>query len=144
MLRIAQQRGGGGYYHYYYASCSLSHPLSQLATRAGRGRRTTMTTREEEGVVPPLPLPRWELCVGDVVAVHCDESTPPEKSGGSWIPYRVPWSHCQVLSIYREVSGDEGGDGGGGNGTATSRGDDGAATAEKSASSSTVPASSVR
>lgn len=80
----------------YYASCSLAHPLTQLIH--GNLLYPMMT---------PTSLPRWELCVGDIVAIHCDESTLPDYSK-SWYPYIVPWSHCQVMSIY--IEGDDNAD----------------------------------
>ena len=77
---------------FYYASCSLAHPLTQLIH--GNLLHPTIMT-------PTSSFPIWEVCVGDIVAVHCDESTPPEYSK-SWYPYIVPWSHCQVMSIFKE------------------------------------------
>jgi hypothetical protein len=75
------------------------------------------------------------------MAVHCDESTTTDGGGwgGAWRPYRVPWSHCQVLAIYREVLSRDEEEGG------EDRGEDGAATSEVSTlPTMTMPALSIR
>jgi hypothetical protein len=78
--------------------------------------------------------------VGDLVAVHCDESTPPDDDGGDtggggggdlsggggsssspWRPHRVPWSHAQVIAIFRDREEEAGGVGGGGGATVRAR-----------------------
>lgn len=48
---------------------------------------------------------RWQVQVGDVIAVGCVESSKPLKSpvdGGRklWYPFTVPWSPAQVLAVY--------------------------------------------
>lgn len=83
----------------YYASCALAYPRSQLT------HNTLLCPQTDAGA-----LPQWQLCVGDIVAVHCDESTPPSgvdaiSERDKWYPYAVPWSHCQVTALYRTIEG---------------------------------------
>ena len=85
---------------HYYPSCQMQFPISP-------------TTHPYES----LPI-HWNVCVGDVVAVHCSDGTSPmgvdkreqQQQGGDdgngnneWYPYRVPWAHAQITAIYRTV-----------------------------------------
>ena len=90
----------------YYASCTLAHPWSQLS------HADLLCPRSGRGAFPP-----WELCAGDVVALHCEESTPAADADAvvgrdQWYPYRVPWTHGQVTAIFKDVdaSASKGGD----------------------------------
>jgi hypothetical protein len=81
----------------YYSSCTLPHPLSNLT------HGDMVCSQQRRNI-----FPKWKLCVGDIVAVHCDESTPASDvdaiSGrDTWYPYRVPWSHCQVIAIFKDI-----------------------------------------
>ena len=81
----------------YYPYCNLAYPLPHLThgnLLCPKGKRDS--------------LPNWQLCVGDIVAVPCDESTPPSgvdviPGRDKWYPYRVPWSHCEVTAIFITV-----------------------------------------
>ena len=78
----------------FYTSCTLAYPWSQM-------KHSNLLCHPEKRD----EFPKWELCVGDVIAVH-SESTPPSgtddiQGRDKWYPYRVPWSHAQVISIYR-------------------------------------------
>ena len=83
--------------HVYYPYCNLSYPWPHLThgnLLCPQGKRDS--------------LPSWQLCVGDIIAVPCDESTPPSgvdviHGRDKWYPYRVPWSHCEVTAIFRTV-----------------------------------------
>lgn len=84
---------------HYYSSCYIQFPAS-----------TTTHPYEK----PPI---NWHVCVGDVVAVNCEDGIAPigvdkidrggEKVGKEknkeWYPYRVPWAHAQITAIYRHV-----------------------------------------
>lgn len=81
----------------YYSSCTLSHPWSQIK------HNDLLCPAEKRD-----EFPKWNLCVGDVVAIHCDESPSVvgvDKLEGrdKWYPYKVMWSHAQVISIFRYV-----------------------------------------
>ena len=39
------------------------------------------------------------LQIGDIVALQCEDSTPPSDNKNCWRPFLVPWSPCQSLSI---------------------------------------------
>ncbi|KAL7543938.1 hypothetical protein ACHAXR_013332 [Thalassiosira sp. AJA248-18] len=82
----------------FYASCTLTHPWSQFT--------------HSNLLCPPAKrdsFPKWQLCVGDIVAVHCDDGATPSSDADAipgrdeWYPYRVPWSHCQVTAIYSSI-----------------------------------------
>jgi hypothetical protein len=86
-------KGGRG--KAFYCSCYVTYPWSMLTHR---------------DLICPLEqrrnFPKWQLCVGDVVAVSCDASQGPiEKNRiagrDEWYPYSQPWSHGQVVAIYR-------------------------------------------
>eukprot|EP00986_Skeletonema_menzelii_P009191 scaffold4122_cov162-Skeletonema_menzelii.AAC.1 len=83
---------------HYYPSCQVQFT------------KTSPTIHPYES----LPI-HWNVCVGDVVAVQCHNDIPSpiqvdeERDGqGSSCnetryPYRVPWVHAQITSIYRHV-----------------------------------------
>eukprot|EP00804_Cyclotella_cryptica_P014250 CCRYP_005654-RA/>CCRYP_005654-RA protein AED:0.12 eAED:0.12 QI:84/1/1/1/0.8/0.66/6/2772/1335 len=76
----------------FYSSCFLSYPWSMMTHRSLLHRRGD--------------FPKWQLCVGDLVAVPCEESEPPigvDRIPGrdKWYPYCQPWSPAQVTAIYR-------------------------------------------
>ena len=57
-------------------------------------------------------FPRWQLCVGDVIAVPCESSQPPAGTDGiagrnEWFPCSEPWSHAQAIAIYRNGVGND-------------------------------------
>ena len=81
----------------FYPSCILTYPWSML---------------NHKSLICPLEqrrnFPKWNLCVGDVIAVPCESSQPSmgvdNISGrNKWYPYFQPWSHAQVIAIYRTV-----------------------------------------
>mmetsp|Transcript_6077 Transcript_6077/g.12064 ORF Transcript_6077/g.12064 Transcript_6077/m.12064 type:complete len:1495 (+) Transcript_6077:252-4736(+) len=81
----------------YYSSCTLSHPWSQIK------HNDLLCPKEKRD-----EFPKWNLCVGDVVAIHCDDSPSVvgvDKLEGrdKWYPYEVKWSHAQIISIFRYV-----------------------------------------
>ena len=77
-----------------YTSCQLGFPFSQWM---------------HEDALCKEGFPKWNLCVGDVVAVHIEDEAMPgcnadEVEGRDpWYPYIVPWSHAQVTAILRKV-----------------------------------------
>ena len=80
----------------FYTSCLLAHPLSQWIHKDALCKKG---------------FPQWNLCVGDVVAVHLEDGSAiagcnaDEVEGrDSWYPYVVPWSHAQVTAIFRGVA----------------------------------------
>lgn len=88
----------------YYPSCQIQFPASP-------------TIHPYES--PPIT---WNVCVGDVVAVHCMDGISPigvDKRGNNdddgsssttttkWYPYREPWAHAQITAIYRHVVVDD-------------------------------------
>lgn len=79
----------------FYSSCFLTYPWSMLS------HRSLICPIEKRG-----DFPKWQLVVGDVVAVPCNSSKPPcgeDKvvDRDKWYPYSQPWSHAQVIAIYR-------------------------------------------
>jgi hypothetical protein len=79
----------------FYSSALLTYPWSMLF------HRSLICPIEQRG-----NFSKWQLCVGDVVAVPCDLSLPPcglDNISGrdQWYPYSKPWSHAQVIAIYR-------------------------------------------
>ncbi|KAL7548090.1 hypothetical protein ACHAWF_011377 [Thalassiosira exigua] len=85
----------------YYPHCTLPHRWSQLT------RRDLLCPLARRG-----SFPEWQLCVGDVVAVHCEGCTPATGADAipgrdEWHPYSVPWSQGQVLAIYRSFDEDD-------------------------------------
>ena len=81
----------------YYTSCTIEHPLSQLT------HGNLLCPMEKRDT-----FPKWQLCVGDVVAVHCEEAPPVMGTDviagrDKWYPYEVEWSHAQIIAISRKV-----------------------------------------
>ena len=79
----------------FYPSCNLSYSWSVM------GHRSLICPLERRG-----NFPKWQLCVGDIVAVPCESSQPPVgvdriSRRNEWYPYSKPWSHAQVIAIYR-------------------------------------------
>ena len=79
----------------YYSSCTLEHSWSQLK------HGSFICPSDKRGA-----FPKWQLCVGDMVAVHMGDSTPASGADAiagrdKWYPYRVKWSHGQVTAIFR-------------------------------------------
>lgn len=79
----------------FYSSCFLTYPWSMLS------HKSLICPIERRG-----DFPKWQLCVGDVIAVPCNSSKPPcgvDRVIGrdKWYPYSQPWSHAQVIAIYR-------------------------------------------
>lgn len=79
-----------------HSSCILTYPWSALYRR---------------NLICPLELrgsyPKWTLVVGDIIAVPRTSSQPPcgvdDVDGRhNWYPYCQPWSHAQVVAIYKE------------------------------------------
>jgi len=97
---------------HYYPSCQLQFT-------------TSPTVHPYES----LPISHWNVCVGDVVAVKCQDGiiSPiaaekrdgQRRSNNEWYPYRVPWVHAQITSIYRNFDTAKAMKSDGSNGTST-------------------------
>jgi hypothetical protein len=50
---------------------------------------------------------RWQVQVGDLIAVGCDDASEPAKSPvdgkrNIWYPFSIPWTPAQVLAVYHD------------------------------------------
>jgi origin recognition complex subunit 1 len=92
-LRVKYQEWVGT----FYSSCQLTPRWSELSIA---------------GLVCPSKrrrdFPTWQMCVGDIVAVYCDDDSEPPSGlddfagRHKWYPYNLPWSHAQIIAIYRK------------------------------------------